>query len=273
MKRFAVTFVIVAGVYLAVFSQQQQQQLATRVLPTLAPPLPAVVQRAVLGFFQQLGAELLFVKCAVFNGSNLPAAVMEKNANSLSSNLDVATSIYPEFIDPYYLCQATLPHISPTYAGIANVILARYTGTGGQQDIIIHFFRGFNYFYYMNEPQRASEVFAELASRDGAPTWFGHFAAILSARGGNLYAGLISLQSMLAVESDEVMKQRYRDEIEVFNQAIGVEKAIQQYFDTYGVYPPELESLVPGFLSVIPTFVDFELHWRDQLLSLDRPSR
>ena len=125
----------------------------------------------------------------------------------------------------------------------------------------------------MNEPHRASEVFAELATREGAPTWFGHLAAILSARGGNLYAGLISLQSMLAVESDEVMKQRYRDDIEMFNQAIGVEKAIQQYFTTYGVYPPELEDLVPDFISVIPTFAAFELHWHDQLLSLERPAR
>ena len=271
MKRSAVVFALVFGIYLAVFSQQQQ--IATRELPTLTQPLPAVVQRIALGFFQQLGAEMLFVKCAVFNGNNFSAAIIAENANSLSSNLDVATSLYPEFIDPYYLCQATLPHLSPVYAGVANDILARYTGLAGQQDIIIPFFRGFNYFYYMNEPHRASEVFAELATREGAPTWFGHLAAILSARGGNLYAGLISLQSMLAVESDEVMKQRYRDDIEMFNQAIGVEKAIQQYFTTYGVYPPELEDLVPDFISVIPTFAAFELHWHDQLLSLERPAR
>lgn len=271
MKRLVIVFALVAGGYLAVFSQQQQ--LVTRALPTLTQPLPAIVQRVALGFFQQLGAEMLFVKCAVFNGNNIPSAIMAKNANSLSSNLDVATSLYPEFIDPYYLCQATLPHISPVYAGIANDILARYTDLDGQHDTIIPFFRGFNYFYYMNESQRASEVFAELATRDGAPSWFGHFSAILSARGGNLYAGLISLRSMFAVEADEAVKQRYRDDIEVFNRAIGVEKAIQQYFAKQGFYPAALADLVPAFIPTIPTFKSFELHWHDQVLSLDRPAR
>lgn len=268
MKLSYLIFTLLVVGYLTVFSIQEQQ--TSQAEPSISPPLPAIVQQATLGFFKELASEMLFVKCAVFTGNNLPSAVMERNADSMSLNLDVATSLYPQFIDPYYLCQATLPHLSPEYAAIANEILARSTATDGH-DTIIPFFRGFNLFYYMDKPQQAAEVFTELAKRDDAPTWFGHFAGILSARGGNLYAGLITLQSMLAVETDEFMQQRYRDDIEVFKQAITVQKATQSYYTKNGVYPIALKDLVPEFIPELPSFTNFALQWNSPILKLVRP--
>ena len=268
MKPSHVIFTLLIVIYATVFSIQQQQ--VAQVDASISPPLPAIVQQSTLGFFKELASEMLFVKCAVFNGNNLPSAVMARNADSLSLNLDVATSLYPQFIDPYYLCQATLPHISSEYAAIANDILSRCTAVDGH-DTTILFFRGFNFFYYMDKPQQAAEVFTELSKRDDAPTWFGHFAGILSAQGGNLYAGLISLQSMLAVETDEFMLQHYRADIEVFKKAIAVQKATQSYFTKNSVYPLALKDLVPEFIPELPSFTNFALQWNSPVLKLVRP--
>ncbi len=264
---FVILALLVVG-YLAVFTIQEQQALQRQA--TITPPLPAIIQQSTLGFFKELMAEMLFVKCAVFNGGHVSSMEMANNADALSLNLDVATDIYPHFIDPYYLAQSTLPHISPKYAAITNTILDR-SGETDAQDIIIQFFQGFNFFYHMNQPQLAAEVFTELAKRDDAPAWFGHFAGILSARGGNLYAGLITLQSMLAVETDEQMKQRYRDDIEVFQQAIVVQKATQSYYTTKSSYPITLKDLVPEFITELPTFTTFALQWDSPVLKLVRP--
>ena len=270
MKLSFVVLVLFVVSYFAIFTIQEQQTSQSQA--SITPPLPVIVQQAALGFFKELGAEMLFVKCAVFNGGHISSAVMASNADALSLNLDVATDLYPQFIDPYYLAQSTLPHISPEYAAITNKILARSINTS-VHDTIIQFYRGFNFFYYMDQPQLAAEVFAELAVRDDAPAWFGHFAGILSARGGNLYVGLITLQSMLAVETDELVQQRYRDDIVVFQQAITVQKATQLYFDKNGVYPSELYDLTPDYMLDIPTFTNFELQWQPPVLKLDRPQK
>ncbi|MDY0189274.1 MAG: hypothetical protein RBR22_00915 [Desulfuromonas sp.] len=256
--------------YLVIFSSAQQR--VKLVEATLSPPLPAVVQRLLTGNLKELAAELLFVKTAVFYGGNVSYERLVKNADSFSLNLDVASAVYPQFIDPYYLCQAALPSISPEYAAIANTILARSVNAN-PDDLFIPFFRGFNFFYYMDKPHQAAQVFAELAKHDSAPNWFGHLGAILSARGGNLYAGLISLQSMLAVETDQHQRDRYSRDIETFQQAIAVQKATQQYFATYANYPATLTDLVPEFLPQLPTFTDFTLQWQPPDLKLVRPQR
>lgn len=271
MRLAVVIFTLLVVGYGTLFSVQQQQ--TSQAEPAISPPLPAIVQQATLGFFQELASEMLFVKCAVFIGNNVPSAVMRRNADSLSLNFDVATSLYPQFIDPYYLCQSSLPHLSPEYAAITNNILSRYPGLDGQHAIILPFYRGFNFFYYMDKPQQAAKVFSKLSKKDGAPSWFGHFAGLLSARGGNLRTGLISLQSMLAVETDELMRERYKTDIETFKQAIAVQKDTESYRLEYGSYPAELTDLVPEFLPHIPTFTSFELKWQPPVLKLIRPIR
>ena len=44
----------------------------------------------------------------------------------------------------------------------------------------------------MNEPLKGAEAFAEAAKLPEAPPMFGHLAALLSAKGGDIAAGLIS---------------------------------------------------------------------------------
>ena len=269
MKLSSFIFALCLLGYLAIFSLQEQQ--ISQIPASISPPLPAIVQRATLGFFKELAAEMLFVKSAVFYGGRVSSVVVASNADSLSLNLDVATSLYPQFIDPYYLCQATLPHISPKYAAIANDILAHYDETE-QENIIIPFYRGFNFFYYMDNSLMAAEVFDGLALREDAPSWYGHLAGILTARGGNLYAGLVSLQSMLSVEMDELRRERYLRDISIFNQAIIVHKATDDYYHQLGSYPEKLTQLVPQFLESLPKFdYGFSLQWEPPDLRLLRP--
>jgi hypothetical protein len=75
----------------------------------------------------------------------------------------------------------------------------------------------------MNEPLKGAEAFAEAAKLPEAPPMFAHLAALLSAQGGDITAGLISLKTMLAVEKDEVVQTRYEEEIVIFNQALEVQ--------------------------------------------------
>jgi hypothetical protein len=126
----------------------------------------------------------------------------------------------------------------------------------------------------MNEPLKGAEAFTEAAKLPKAPPMFGHLAALLSAQGGNIAAGLISLKVMLAGEKDEVVRKRYEEEIVIFEQALQVQKALNAYAGRYGNIPAELEQLIPEFLLELPEIKDsFVLSYDPPNLHLKRPER
>lgn len=250
-----------------------QEKIAGHAEPYLAPAMPTQIQRVALGYMQQLGAEMLFVRAAVFLGG-LPAGVApESYAATLAQNFDVMTELYPRFVDPYYLAQSSLPHISPEYAAQANTILARGM-KAVPEHLILPFFAGFNYFHYMEQPQKAAEVFFEMAQRPEAPTWLGHLAAVLAAQGGNLYGGRLTLEAMLASEEDEIVRERYQRSLEAFDKAIVVFEATSQFEKDHGYPPDSLGLLVPNYLQNIPDLgTDFEMVWEPPTLRLVRSKK
>jgi hypothetical protein len=239
--------------------------------PRLSGTLPAPVQQVALGYLSQLGAEMLFVKVAVFTGVPLKLPPAETYAPALAQNFDVMTELYPEFRDPYYMAQSTLPYLSSEYAGRANLILER-GAEAHPDDLLFPFFHGFNLFYFMNENARAAEIFSLLAKRPEAPSWLGHLAAVLSAKDGDLYGGLLTLRVMHAAEEDPNVKERYANDIRLFEEAINVLEATQAYEEKYKHPPETLEALVPEFLSAIPDTGPFvKLVWTPPILRLVRP--
>ncbi|OEU67167.1 MAG: hypothetical protein BA863_10210 [Desulfovibrio sp. S3730MH75] len=183
------------------------------------------------------------------------------------------TQLYPRFIDPYYFCQGFLPHISPKAAARASTIFA--TGIGAYpDDLVLRFFHGTNFFLGMDEPLKGAAAFAEAAKLPEAPPVFAHLAALLSAKGGDIAAGLISLKTMLAAEKDEVVRTRYKEEIVIFEQALDVRRAIDLYSTKYSGPPKILEELVPEFLLKLPEIKDsFTLVYDPPTVRLQRTER
>lgn len=255
--------------YVALFAVTERHFTAAHL--SFSAPLPAPLQRVALGFLQHIGAEILYVKAAVFLGA--PALLPEESAyaENLTQNFEVLTDLYPEFKDAYYLAQSSLPHISPEYAGRTIGILDKGIKVY-PDDLILSFFKAFNHQFYRDEAVHAAEIYAEISQWPGAPTWLGHLAAVLSARGGDLYAGLLSLQVMHSAEEDEYIKARYATDIVIFQKAIKVLEATQAYEQKYHQFPQSLYLLVPEFIIEIPdTGDEFELLWLPPRLRLVRP--
>lgn len=267
--KFSILVVAVAG-YLVLFSVTEQYFKTSKLY--FSAPLPASVQRVALGFLRHLGAEMLFVKAAVFLGAPPNLLPEEREyAEPLTNNFEVLTDLYPEFKDAYFLAQSSLAHISPGYAGRVIDLLDRGIAVY-PDDFILPFYKGFDHYYYRDESAHAAEIYAELGKRPDAPSWLGHLAAILSARDGALQAGLLSLQVMYATEKDEQVKVRYARDIETFKRALAIQEATRAYEQKYGKAPQRLEELVPEFFSRLPDIDgDFELQWAPPRLRLLRP--
>ena len=261
---FATTLLL----YLFTFWQQEKNLAAEPPLPS--HPAPPVVQEIALGYLKQLGGEIQFIKAAVFYGGTDPELDPLLWAAPLAGRLAAAAHLHPHFIDTYYLSQAVLPYINPEYAEYANRIHAR--GMAARpDDFVLPFFVGFNHFYHLKEPGRAAEYLQRASRLPGAPSWFGHLAAALAGEGGDIYGGLLWLRAMLAGEDDELMRERYRHSITMFERAVVVQQAVQAYQERQGEYPATLGDLVPGELPAIPEFdPPFRLIWEPPDLRLLR---
>jgi len=266
--------IFLAGIILLygfVFSVQEQK--AQEHERSLEIALPVSFHKIAAGYLKQLAAEMLFIKTSVFLGGVKPGTPPDGYADALGNNFAVMTSLYPRFIDPYYFCQAFLPPISPESAAKASTIFE--TGiVAHPDDLVLRFFHGTNFFLSMNEPLKGAAAFAEAAKLPKAPPMFAHLAALLSAKGGDIAAGLISLQTMLAAEKDKAIRTRYQQEIVIFEKALNVQTALNAYTSKYGDAPKTLQQLVPEFLPQLPEIKDsFILVYDPPTLRLQRPDK
>lgn len=261
----------IIGLYGWFFTLQEQKGEERQGSLTMA--LPVGFYKMAAGYMQQLAAEMLFIRTSVFLGGVPPGTPPASYEEPLGHNFEVMTRLYPRFIDPYYFCQGFLAPISPEAAARANTIFE--TGIAAHpNDFILRFFYGTNFFLAMNEPLKGAAALAEAAKLPEAPPLFGHLAALLSAQGGDITAGLISLKTMLAAEQDEAVRARYEEEIVIFEQALVVQNGLNAYIKKYGAAPPTLEQLIPEFITRIPAIKDsFVLVYDPPNLHLQRPDR
>ncbi|MDG4475722.1 hypothetical protein [Thiovibrio frasassiensis] len=262
-------FFLLLFLYGALFSLQESRFSEGSL--QLSHPLHPTAQKIALGYLHQLGGEAQFIKASVFFGglSYKPSKPLEY-AEPLSRRLNAAAALHPQFIDTYFLCQATLPHINDEYARYTNRVISQGM-TALPDNFVLPFFVGFNHFYYLDEPLEAAQLFHLAAKKPNGPIMLEHLANILSAEGGNIYAALIGLRGLYANEKDEQVKKRYAEEITAFEKAVTVLEAIQRHEKMTGAPPAALSDLVPNYLPAIPDIGPiFTLEWQPPHLGVVR---
>lgn len=267
----AVAVVLTLLVYSGIFSVQYHK--AQELENSLDTALPVAFHKITAGYLKQLAAEMLFIKTSVFLGGVRAGTPPKSYEAALGNNFEVMTQLYPRFIDPYYFCQGFLTPISQYSAARANRIFE--TGISAHPDNqFIRMFQGTNYVLSLNEPLKAAKVFREASEIENASPLFGHLAALLSAKGGDIAAGLISLKAMLAAEDNEAVQNRYKEEIVIFEKALEVQRAIDVYTNKNGEPPRTLNQLVPEFITQLPVIKkSFILVYNAPDLHLQRPDK
>lgn len=264
----AVLPLLLAG-YVALFSLQEHTRTTEAVV--LRPTLPEPLARLIAGYyFRQVVAEGLYIKVAVFLGGRAVGTPPKSYAPILADHFDVMTALHPDLLDLYFLCESSLSWIDAKSAQRANTALAR--GIAARPDAwVIPFFAGFNDFRYLGEPKQAALLLRQASLTPGAPSWIGHLAIVLAAKGGDIRGATIWLRAMYKAEKDPELRKRYRADLKWFMQASEVLTAIDRYQQVYGKAPPNLAALVPDFVSTLPARRgDYELEYKPPQLRLHR---
>jgi tetratricopeptide (TPR) repeat protein len=254
-------------VYSTSFQEQRVKDRATR----LAHALPSSITKITTGYVRQIFAEILFIRTSVFIGGLKPGTPPNKYSDALGYNLGVIANLYPHFKDTYSLCQSSLSYISKEAAETANNILE--TGIDiYPNDQTLHLFYASNFFLVMNKPLKAAAAFSQAAEIKDASPIFAHLAALLKAQGGDIKAGILSLQTMAANEKNDFVRTRYEEEISTFYQALEVQYAVNNYVLHHNEPPNNLDLLVPKYIDEIPfPQPSFVLEYKPPNVHIRRP--
>jgi hypothetical protein len=255
MQRLAYVLVpfLVLGIYVQLFFAQEQQQSVKEV--RLMPTMPTQVFQ-ILGhtYMQQMLADILFIKVAVFYGGGHK---IEDSVDEMANHFLTMNTLNPKMIDFYYRTEAALADKGDDYVRTVNQILEKGREALPHQ-VAIPYFEGFNYYYYLDEPIKAAELLRLASTYDKKYQWLGHLASTLLAKGGSIRAGLAWLKGMYASMEDGKEKERYAADIQEFEKAMAVQAALERYaIKSGGVYPEKLSDLVPEELHMLPKFSEW----------------
>ena len=250
-----------------------QERISTSARPQLAFPIPIAIEKAISGYLRQLSGVFHFIKVGVFIGALSAQGEGPSNIDAVAANLDSAADLNPPFVDTYYYSQSFVASTGPAHVQRANEILNKGM-LALPENWMVPFFMGFNQFYYLDAPGEAAETLRAASLRPKAPSWLGHLASVLAAKGGNISTGLNWLIAMRETEKDDLVRRGYEEDIADYKMALEVQQAIAAYREKYSRDPNLLDELIPEFLDGLPEFKgNFVLNWEPPVLRMERPSR
>lgn len=148
----------------------------------------------------------------------------------------------PYFQQTYMLIQGTLPWYMKDYE--TPIEMLNDSKEHRYWDWIPGFFIGFDYFYFLKDNMKASEVLMDASKIDGAPPALATFAARLALKSGRNQTAISFLTMILSKEKDKEKIELIKRRISAHYAVAELEKAIQIYVDQFGKYPESLQILV-----------------------------
>ncbi|MDX8388298.1 MAG: hypothetical protein R8M46_07180 [Ghiorsea sp.] len=238
---------LLMGMYAQLFFVQEKQKSIKEV--RLLPSMPTEVFQ-ILGhsYMEQLIADMLFIKVAVFYGGGHK---ISDSVDEMANHFVTMNKLNPKMIDFYYRTEAALADKGDEYVRTTNQIL-KVGREALPNQVTIPYFEGFNYFYYLDEPIKAAELLRLASTYDVKYKWLGHLASTLEARGGNIRAGLVWLKGMHASMDEGDEKERYAKDIQDYEKGMEVNMALARFVEKHGQYPESLTDLIPSELNALP---------------------
>jgi hypothetical protein len=217
--------------------------------------LPSSLLKITALEFDGLVADFLFLDAIVYYGGTLERTerprVKEWEWQWLEKTLSSSTDLDPYFLDPYLLGNA----IFTWDAGMVretNALLEK----GGRYrtwDWMLPFFTGFNYFYFLQENEKAAEFIMEASRRPDSDPMLVSLASKLAFKEKKTETSIQFLEEMLQRTDDELTKQRFKKRIEALRGILLLEQAVAQYQKRYHGKPHSVEVLVAkGIIQKVP---------------------
>ncbi len=215
--------------------------------------MPSQIAQIVALEFKGLFADAIFSKAMTYYGGKLIRGekATEEEWDWIYRNMDTATDLDPYFLDPYYFGATNLAW-GTNKVKEANLLLEkafRYR----DWDWTIPFYLGFNYFYFLQDNEKAAFYLMEASKKQGSGTLLPTLAARLAYQGKKTENAIIFLQEILKKTDDETVKKVYEKRLNALKGILFLEKVVAAYQDKFKAQPNKLDELIAkGIISEIP---------------------
>lgn len=250
MRYYVVLAMLIAG-YIALlpimdgYSRERMNEKDVRYIPK-----NELIDLSVLEF-RTLAADIFFLNGLTFVGGHT-GVVDPGEWEWLYKTLDASSYLNPYNIDPYFLAQGALTWFGKLYPE-TNALLERGLAFR-KKDWRIPFFIGFNYYYFLEEPEKGAHYIAMAAETPDSPKTS---LVILSSR---LYSQSQRTELAIAIVKDDYEKEReenlrsmYKNRLESLQNRMKIEKAVEAYEKHNKRKPLSLNVLVSKkYLNEIP---------------------
>jgi hypothetical protein len=220
-------------------------------------PSGKVLQRLAFGY-DSLLADFYWMRAIQYYGRREEAARRPVRYKNLGKLLDITTTLDPRLLDAFRAGSNFLAEADPVGAGQPEEAL-RLLDKGISiypHEWRLQFDKGFVYFWFTGEFDKAGKVWLEAEKIPGAPSWMGNLAAMALSRGGAVETARTLWQRQLQESDRADVRQNawnHLATIQVNEDLWLFEFMLERYFKTKGHRPEELEELVrAGYLKAIP---------------------
>jgi len=215
--------------------------------------MPSQVAQIVALEFKGLFADIIFSKAMTYYGGKLIRGekATEEEWDWIYRNMDTATDLDPYFLDPYYFGATNLAW-GTNKVKEANLLLEK-AFKYRDWDWTIPFYLGFNYFYFLQNNEKAAFYLMEASKKQGSGTLLPTLAARLAYQGKKTENAIIFLQEILKKTDDETVKKVYEKRLNALKGILFLEKAVAAYQDKFKAQPNKLDELIAkGIISALP---------------------
>lgn len=241
-----ITLAVLSAVHIVSTGRVMEEAKAVPQAEESAAPLPLPLLKITALDLDGLASDFLFLKSLVFLGSTLERMEQPRvkawEWKWFYHTLEASTALDPYFLDPYFIANASLTWDGRLYQE-TNTLLekgARYR----EWDSLLPFFIGFNYFYFLQENDKASEYLMEASRRPGAIPIYADLAVKIAYKGRRTENAVIFLQEILNKTEDTTLKKELEMRLEALKGVLHLENAVSRYTIKLGKTPHTLEELI-----------------------------
>lgn len=247
MRRFLpfIIVLVILPLYLLSLKSAAEGEKALSKNKDVTYVIPSPIIKLTSAEFDGLSSDFLFLKVLTFYGETL-SRTQRPRVNKVEwlwmlDELDVATDLDPWFLDPYYFANANFPW----EAGLAketNDLLAkgnRYR----QWDWMIPFFMGFNEFYFLHNPAKASELFMQGAKRPDAESILLSLSVRMAYKASRTQVAIDFLHATLNETKDPLIQRELKLRLKTLEGVSTIEKGIAAFNSKFGRNPSDVEEL------------------------------
>lgn len=217
--------------------------------------LPASLLKATALEYEGLASDLIFLRTIIFFGQTFERTerprVQPLEWDWIRDSLSAAMDLDPWFADPYFMANSTLVWEGRRVLD-GNLLLEKSTRFR-TWDWLPPFMAGFNYYYFLTDNAKASELLMEAARRPGASPVIATLAARLASSSNQIDSAIAFLEEMYRQSTEDVSRTVIKERLTALLDIQALQRAVMLYRDRFGVLPADLQQLVKdGILVRIP---------------------